>query len=190
MDFDRRAATGFAADVDMAAALRDEVPDHGEVVKSRIEIAAVLAACRHRDRDGAGGSRLAARAAALFACGRRCGLEAELAAFRHGVACHDREIENRGHQLVGIDKGKPGGASRHCVDLDLLAQRRAKQAGRIDQQGIDVDVARLRWLAAREREQVRRQIGATGGGVGDQSGDRGKVRPVCNGLGQDFRSFR
>jgi len=48
------------------------------------------------------------------------------------------------------------------------------------------DGARLRWLAAREREQIRGQAGATGGGLGDQPCDGCKVRAIRDSLLQDF----
>jgi hypothetical protein len=41
-------------------------------------------------------------------------------------------------------------------------------------------------LAAREREQVRRQVGATGGSLGDQCRNGREVRPVRDSLRQDF----
>src|SRR3982074_169015 len=47
-------------------------------------------------------------------------------------------------------------------------------------------VSRRRWLAARKRKQIRGEVGATGGGFGDQPCDCGKVRPIRNRFRQDF----
>ena len=100
---------------------------------------------------------------------RSSGLEGERAAIRHRVARDDRKIENSRHEQVGIDQDKRhfGGPPR--INLDVFAQRGPQQTGRVDKQRIDVDGARLRWLAARECEQIRGQAGATGGGLGEIS---------------------
>jgi len=87
---------------------------------------------------------------------------------------------------LGIDQGKRGFGGPPRIDLDVFAERGPQQTGRIDKQRIDVDGARLRWLAAREREQIRGQAGATGGGLGDQPCDGCKVRAIRDSLLQDF----
>ena len=89
-------------------------------------------------------------------------------------------------EQIGIDQSNRNIRGPQRIDLDVFAQRGPQQAGRVDKQCIDVDVARLRWLAARERKQIRGEVGATGGGFGDQPCDCGKVRPIRNRFRQDF----
>jgi hypothetical protein len=113
-------------------------------------------------------------------------LEGELAALRHRVARDDRKIENSRHERIGIDQNPRDVGSAQRIDLDVFAQRGPQQTGRIGKQCIDVDVARLRWLAACEGEQIRGQAGTAGGSLGDQPCYCCKVRPIHDGLRQDF----
>ena len=55
----------------------------------------------------------------------------------------------------------------HRFDLDLLAERRPQQFGGVDDQRVDVDLARLQRLLAGEGEQMLGQIGAACGGLVD-----------------------
>ena len=57
----------------------------------------------------------------------------------------------------------------HGLDLDLLAQRRAQQLCDVGDRGVDLDVARLQRLLARERQQMLDQLGAAFGGIVDQA---------------------
>ena len=69
-------------------------------------------------------------------------------------------------------------------DLDLLAERRAQQLDGLEHQRVDVDLARLQRLLAGEGEQMPRQLRAAFGGLVDQLGDGGELRPVGDRLGQ------
>ena len=56
------------------------------------------------------------------------------------------------------------------VDLDLLAERRAKQFCDVEHGGVDVDIARLQRLAAGEGEQMLDQLAAAFRRLVDQFG--------------------
>ena len=62
--------------------------------------------------------------------------------------------------------------------VDLLAERRMQQLGGLERQRIDVDLARLKRLLAREGEQVLGQLRAALGGIVDQLGNGGELGPV------------
>ncbi len=116
----------------------------------------------------------------------RAGLEDQLAAVRHGVAGVEREIEDRGRQLIGIDGGDAGFVLEHRFDLDLLAERRPQQLGGVDDQRVDVGLARLQRLLAGEGEQMLGKIGAACGGFVDHPGDGGELRLLLDRVGQDL----
>ncbi len=99
------------------------------------------------------------------------GLQRELAAGRHGIAGIQRKIEDGGGELVRIDQCRPGVRSKQRTDLDLLAQRRVQQLRGFQDQPVDVDVARLQRLLAREGEQILGQAGAALRSFVDHLGD-------------------
>ena len=113
-------------------------------------------------------------------------LQSEFAALRHRITGVQREIEDRRCELTGVDESGRDVIGQYRVDFDVFAQRRPQQPGGIDQQRIDVDFARLQRLQAREREQVRRQLGAAGGGLVDQLGNCGEIRTVCDLLAKNL----
>ena len=71
-------------------------------------------------------------------------------------------------------------------DLDLLAKRRPQQLGGIDHQRVNIDLARLQRLLARERQQMLGQVGAARGGFIDHLGDGGELRFVLDRVGDDL----
>lgn len=76
------------------------------------------------------------------------GFECELAAGRHGIAGVQRQVQDRARELVGVDQGGPRVRGEQRGDLDLFAQRRMQQLGGLQDQRIDVDLARLQRLLA------------------------------------------
>ena len=88
------------------------------------------------------------------------GFEDELAAIRHRVAGVEREIENGGRKLTGIDGRHACFVFKRRFDLDLLAERGPQQLGGVDDQLIDVGLPRLQRLLAGERKQMLGKIRA------------------------------
>ena len=74
----------------------------------------------------------------------------------------------------------------HRFDLDMLAERRSQQLGGVDDQHVDVDLARLQRLLAGEREQMLGEIRAARGGVVDHPGDRRELRLLLDRVRQDL----
>ena len=83
------------------------------------------------------------------------GLNRELAAAAHGVARIDREIDDGRRKLRGIGQHAPGLGREHRLDLDVLAEHRREQLGGLQHQAVDLDLARLQRLAARECQELR-----------------------------------
>ena len=106
--------------------------------------------------------------------------------FGHGVAGVERQIEDRGGQLIGVDGGDAGFVLEHRFDLDMLAERRPQQLGGVDDQRVDVDLARLQRLLAGEREQMLGEIRAACGGVVDHPGDGRELRLLLDRVRQDL----
>ena len=105
---------------------------------------------------------------------------------RHRVAGVEREIEQRGCELVRVDGRRASLVLEHRFDLDLLAERRAQQFCGVDDQRVDVGLARLQRLLAGKGQQMLGQLGAARGGLIDHPGDGGKLRLVGDRLGEDF----
>ena len=76
------------------------------------------------------------------------------------------------------------------VDLDLLAERRAKQFGDIEHGAVDVDIARLQRLAAGEGEQMLDQFAAAFRRLVDQFGGLLQLRLGARGPRPAFRWCR
>ena len=72
--------------------------------------------------------------------------------------------------LGSTSAGQVSSASRR-IDLDMLSQRRAQQLHGFQHQIVDVDLARLQRLFAREGEQMFGQLTAAFGGLVDHPGD-------------------
>ena len=114
------------------------------------------------------------------------GLERQLAAARHGVARIERQVEQRGRKLIGIDQSRPGIALQHRFDLDVLAKCRPQQLCGLDDQRVDVGLPRLQRLLAGEGQQMLGQIRAAFGGLVDHLGDCRELRSVGDCVGQDL----
>ena len=85
---------------------------------------------------------------------------------------------------------RPGLVLEHRFDLDLLAERRPQQLRGSMHQRVDVGLARLQRLLAREGEQMLGQLGAARRRLVDHPGDGGKLRLVGDALRPGFRSCR
>ena len=108
------------------------------------------------------------------------GLDSELAAFRHGVACVYREIEDRGLQLREVGFSVPQARAPHSFDRDGLAERTVQQVRHAGDQPVDIDRLRVKRLIAGEmREDAwsaplhagRRSMRFRAGARGFPSGD-------------------
>ena len=114
------------------------------------------------------------------------GLDRELAAAAHGIARIDREIDDGRRKLRGIGQHAPGVGREHRLDLDVLAEHRLEQLGGLHHQAVDLDLARLQRLAAREGQKLRGDRRAARRRVVDQLGDRCKLRLVRQAVLQDL----
>ena len=90
------------------------------------------------------------------------GLDGHLAAFGHGVARVDGEVQDRRLELVLVGEGEPQPAGQHGLERDRLAQGAAQQFGRVGDQPVGVERAGVERLLAREGEQA---VGQDGGAL-------------------------
>ena len=192
----------LAVDLDVAARLLDEAVHHAQPQagaladilggEERLEHffqnvrRHAAAGVAHRDHHVGARAHLRVRLRIGLVEDDVAGFERELAAVRHRVARIDRKIEQCGGELCRIGDGAPDIVFQHRLDLDLLAERRAQQVRGIARKRIRIDRARLERLAAREGEQLMRQLGAARRGLVDHPGDRGELRPVLHALGEDL----
>jgi hypothetical protein len=86
-------------------------------------------------------------------------LDRELAAFRHGVARVDREVEDGGLDLVGIGFGLPQARALHSLHGNTLSERPLQQFRETEHQPAGVNRLRLERLPARESQQALGQRG-------------------------------
>jgi hypothetical protein len=188
VDFGQAAPAVVLACPDMAAGSADEFFDRSKIGENPVRVRAGRLAARgaDRDHDVIGREHLASILGDGPLVSRVFGLERQLAAFRHGITRHDREAQDRRHELTGIDQRRCDIGRRDRGHLDLFAECRPEQAGRLGKQRVDVDATGLRGLAPREGKQMRCQGGAACGGIVDQFRNRGEVRPVRDSIRQDF----
>ena len=88
------------------------------------------------------------------------GAETERAPFRHGIACVDRDVEQRRLELARVGEHLEARRRHLDVDPDALVERAAEQVGEREQHRSDVDGGRLQHLPARERKQLAGEVGA------------------------------
>ncbi len=81
-----------------------------------------------------------------------------MAAAGHGIARVEDEVEERGLDLVGIGQGRPQLGGELLADLDMLAHGTMQQVVHADDDLIEVDRLRAQLLAAREGEELLRQL--------------------------------
>ena len=202
IELHRRAMPLLAVDVDVAVRLFDEAVDHAETeprplsnvlggeerLEHLVEQAAgdSLAGVAHRDHDVVAGLDLAAHARVVLVEYDVPGFERQLAAIRHRVTGVESQIENRGRELAGVDQRRRGIVRQHRFDFDLFAKRRAQQPRGVDDQGVDVSVARLQRLPARERQQMPGQISPPRRGGADHVGDLDEFRPILDRVTENF----
>ena len=142
------------------------------------------------DHDVVARRDLAVHAGVVFVEIDVAGLQRKLAAIGHGVARIEREVEDRGGELVRIDQRGPCIVGQQRRDLDVLAERRMQQFGGLQHQRIDVDFERLQRLLAGKGQQMLGQIGAAFGGLVDQPGDGDEFGLVRRRLPPGFRWSR
>src|SRR5262245_10099781 len=199
---DRRAMAFLTVDLNMPGRLLDEAVDHAQSEtgslagtlggEKRIEHlvdyvgANADAGVAHRDQDVVSGADIIIVPGVILVEHDEAGLKDELAPIRHCVARVQCEIEQRSCKLGGIDGGDADVVLEYGFDLDLFAKRRTQQFGGIDDERVDVDLARLQRLLAGEGQQMLRQLGAARGGIVDHPGDRGELRLVGDGFGQNL----
>ena len=75
---------------------------------------------------------------------------------------------------------------QHRFDFDLFAEGRSQQPRGIDDQEVDVSVARLQRLSTREGQQMPRQVGPPRCGGADHIGDLDEMRTILDRLAEDF----
>ena len=169
-----RALAGGAADADVAAGLAHESVHHRQAEAAaaaeglggeeglehalqhrRLDALAGVAdvdlhvvARRHLDHAGERGVELAQRNG-----------DRQLAAFGHGVAGVDREVEDGVLELVRVDQGVQRRAGQAQVDADRLAQRAREQVRHVVDQRTDLHRGRRERLPAREGEEPPDQLG-------------------------------
>jgi hypothetical protein len=80
------------------------------------------------------------------------GLDGELAAAQHGVACVDREVDQDLLEVAGIDAREPEVLGRDGGQLDVGAEQSAQHLVSGQDVLVDADDAWLGDLVARERE--------------------------------------
>ena len=80
-------------------------------------------------------------------------------------------------------EGRRGIVRQHRFDFDLFAEGRSQQPRGIDDQGVDVGVARLQRLSSAEGQQMPRQIGPPRGGGADHIGDLDEMRTILDRIG-------
>ena len=83
---------------------------------------------------------------------------------------------------MGVHEARPDGVLEHRFDFDLPSQGRPQQLHRVENQLVDVDIARLQRLLAGEGQQPLGQRCAALGGFIDHLGDRRRLRLVGNGF--------
>src|SRR6202035_1527724 len=89
-------------------------------------------------------------------------------------------------QLAAVDQRGPRLRLETRLDLHQLAERRTQQVASLGDQRVDVGLARLQRLLAREGEELAGQPGAARRRLVDQPGDVGKLRIVGDAVGQDL----
>ena len=104
------------------------------------------------------------------------GLDHELAAARHRVARVDGEIEDHVFDLRGIDQRRPQAVAERKLDRDILAERALQDRGGARDDLVEVDVARLQRLLAREGEHALGELRAARGRFVDRLHDRRELR--------------
>jgi hypothetical protein len=82
------------------------------------------------------------------------GCDRQLAAFRHGVAGIDGEIEDGGLQLDRIGFDLPQAVGGHDVQSDRLAERATQEIGEAVKERIDAEGFWIKRLLARKHQQA------------------------------------
>src|SRR5262249_43588975 len=78
------------------------------------------------------------------------GLDDQLATLRHGIARVEREVEEGGLELVGIDPARPCAAGGDRFDPDRLAERPRQHLQHADDEVIEIDALWRQRLPASE----------------------------------------
>ena len=138
-----------------------------------------------RDHHVVAGYDLALHVRVVFVEKDVAGLERELAAIGHGIACIDCQIENGGRELIGIGQRGPCIFRQQRRDFDVSAQRRVQQLRRLQHQRVDIDFNGLQRLLAGKGEEMLGQVGAAFGGFVDQLGDGRELGLIGDGFFQD-----
>ncbi len=168
----RRALIEFGIDPDLAAGLPYEAVDHGEAEPGALaerlggeeRIESTLdhvgghagAGVGHAERNVLSWLEFALAGAVLVkpAVG---GFDGDAAAFRHGVAGVDAEVEQRVLELRSVDQRRPQTARRDNLHGDLRADGAADQFLHAHRETVQVGRFRIESLPARERQQPVRQ---------------------------------
>src|SRR5678815_1432890 len=103
-------------------------------------------------------------------------LDHELAAVRHRVARIYREIEDHVLDLRRIDQSGPESLAGRQLDGDVLAEGPLQNRGGPRDDLVEVDVARLQRLLAREGEHALGELRAARGRFVDRLDDRRELR--------------
>jgi hypothetical protein len=71
------------------------------------------------------------------------GLDGELAAVGHGVACVDGEVDEGGFQLDAVDFGEPDTRRAHGLQRDALTERPGEEIRQASEQFVGIDAFRF-----------------------------------------------
>ena len=202
IELDHRAAAFLAVDFDGAAGLLGETVDHAQPEagaaadslggEERLEhpVADIggdsVTGVGDRDHHELSALHLAIVGRIDFIANDIGGLERKLAAAGHGIARIDGEIDDRGRKLRRIGQSRPRIVGKGRDDFDVFAQDRLEQLGGVDDHAVDVDLARLQRLAAREGQKLGGDLGATRGRIVDELGNRGEMGLVRHAFLKDL----
>ena len=166
----------LAVNIDVAIRLFDEAVDHAETeprplsdvlggeerLEHLVEQAAgnSLAGVAHRDHDVVARLDLAAHAWVVLVEYDIPGFQRQLAAIRHRVTRVERKVKDCGRELAGIDQRRRRHRATASIRFRSVRQASAAATAPLDDQGVDVGVARLQRLSAGKGQQMPRQISA------------------------------
>ncbi len=166
-------AAGLAVDVDFAAALHDDAFDHGEAEAGAFAGGlggeegfedALPDVFGHADAGIGYGQGDAGGFEAGFA-GRRG--DGEEAAVGHGVLGVDGEVEDDLFELVQVRADVAGIGAEVELEFDLVAEHAGDHGLHAGEDGVEVDVGRLKQLRAAEGEELAREAGGAFAGFVD-----------------------